>query len=187
VSMWPDAWRETTMRVSGIPVTQYGLDVLSAWRRSTPLIAQTYNPLGMPYRGTRYPGYLGTPYAVFPGITAFADEFKRFTHSAKGRDILHVLISGESLAQAWRAIHALGWPANATETDHPVVLLDMLEERYRSKMATRAVAQRRTTGIVQAPPETHAAIRQQARVLHHAANHINDASRAISYIVRGLS
>lgn len=183
---WASGWQEATLRASGIPVSQFALDVLSAWRKSTPVIPPTNNPLGMPARGNNAAPYLNTLYAAFPSITAFATAFKRFTASSKGAELLHVLVMGESLTDAYRAIHALGWPANRTETDYPSALLDMVEAKYRSKLQTRDVKSRKTTGIVQAPADVHAAVKQQAAMMHHAASTINDTSKAIGYIMRGL-
>lgn len=187
MTTWPQSWRELTLKNSRIPISQFALDVMSAWRKSTPLIPQTYNPLGMPARGSRYPAYLGTPYAMFPSITAFSNTFQRFITSNAGQELLHVLVSADSLTDAYRAIHALGWPATKTETDYPSALLDMVEQTYRDKLATRTVAKRRTTGVVQAPPDVHTAVKQQAASLHHAASHFTDARQAIGYIVKGLS
>lgn len=174
------------MRAAGLPVSQFALDVLSAWNKSTPVVPATYNPLGMPAKGTSNVPYLGTPYALFSGIGAFTTAMSKFLASSKGAELRHTLDAGESLSDAYRAIHALGWPATKTETDYPSALLDMLEAQYRAKMATRAVADRKTTGTVQAPSAVHAAVRQQAAVLHHAATQFSDAAKAISYTVRGL-
>lgn len=174
------------MRTAGLPVSQFALDVLSAWNKSTPVVPATYNPLGMPAKGTSNVPYLGTPYALFSGIGAFTAAMSKFLASSKGAELRHTLDAGESLSDAYRAIHALGWPATKTETDYPSALLDMLEAQYRAKMATRAVADRKTTGTVQAPSAVHAAVRQQAAVLHHAATQLSDAAKAISYTVRGL-
>lgn len=174
------------MRAAGIPVSQFALDVLSAWQKSTPVVPATYNPLGMPARGTSNVQYLGTAYALFSGIGAFTKAMATFLASNKGADVRHALELSESLSDAYRAIHALGWPATKTETDYPSALLDMVEAQYRAKLATRTAANRKTTGTVQAPPAVHAAVRQQAAVLHHAATQFSDAAKAISYTVRGL-
>lgn len=184
---WPDGWRESTLRASGIPVTDWTLDVLSAWRKSTPVIPQTHNPLGMPARGTGHPAYLNTPYAAFSSPEAFRAAFKRFTASDAGRELYGALVNADSLSDAWRAIHGLPWPAKTTETDYPSALLDMLEDQYRAKLASRTKARRKTTGIVQASPDIHLAVRLQSRALHHAASTYSDAAQAIESIVRGLS
>jgi hypothetical protein len=174
------------LRAAGLPISQFALDVLAAWNKSTPVVPATYNPLGMPSKGTSNVSYLNTPYALFTGVGAFIKAMAAFLSTSKGAELRHVLDAGESLSDAYRAIHALGWPATKTETDYPSVLLDMLEAQYRAKLATRTVANRKTTGIVQAPPQVHAAVKQQAMMLHHAATQFNDAGKAISYVVRGL-
>lgn len=183
---WVSGWREATLRAAGITVSQFALDVLSAWQKSTPVVPATFNPLGMPAKGTSNVKYLGTLYALFPGIGAFTRAMATFLATPKGAELRHALEAAESFSDAYRAIHALGWPANKTETDYPVALLDMLEASYRAKLATRTVANRKTSGIVQAPPAVHAAVRQQAAILHTAATQFSDAAKAVSYTVRGL-
>lgn len=183
---WVSGWREATLRAAGIPVSQFALDVLTAWNRSTPVVPATYNPLGMPAKGTSNVSYLTTPYALFSGIGAFTTAMSKFLSTSKGAELAHALNAAESLSDAYRAIHALGWPATKTETDYPSALLDMLEEQYRAKMATRTPANRKTSGAVSAPPQVHAAVRQQARVLHTAATQFSDAAKAIGYIAKGL-
>lgn len=174
------------MRAAALPVSQFALDVLSAWNKSTPVVPATYNPLGMPAKGTSNVPYLGTQYALFSGIGAFTTAMSKFLASSKGAELRHTLDAAESLSDAYRAIHALGWPANKTETDYPSALLDMLEAQYRAKLATRTTEKRKTTGTVQASPAVHAAVKQQAAVLHHAATQFSDAANAIRYTVRGL-
>jgi hypothetical protein len=183
---WVSGWREATLRAAGIPISQFALDALAAWNKSTPVVPATYNPLGMPAKGTSNVSYLATPYALFTGIGAFTKAMSAFLSTSKGAELAHALNAAESLSDVYRAIHALGWPAAKTETDYPSALLDMLEASYRAKMATRTPANRKTSGIVQAPPAVHTAVRQQARVLHHAAINFSDASKAISHIVKGL-
>lgn len=183
---WASGWREATLRASGVTVSQFALDVLSAWQKSTPVVPATNNPLGMPAKGTSNVPYLRTLYALFPGMGSFTAAMAAFLSTSKGAELRHALEAAESLSDAYRAIHALGWPANKTETDYPVVLLDMLEANYRAKLATRTAAKRQTSGIVSAPPAVHAAVRQQAIILHHAATQFSDASKAISHVVKGL-
>lgn len=186
MSDWPQGWREATLKASGITVTPFALDVLSAWRRSTPLVPVTYNPLGMPARGTSNVRYLGTAYALFPGITAFSAAMALFLASPRGAGVRHALEAAERHSDAWRAVHALGWPATATETDYPSALLDMVEQRYRDKLASRDTARRRTAGTQKAAPDVHEGARHQAVILHHAAANISDARQAIQFVLRGL-
>lgn len=183
---WPTSWQQSVLRAAGLPVTQWGLDVLSAWNKSTPVVPATYNPLGMPAKGTSNVAYLNTPYGLFSGITAFGKAFSAFLTTPKGRELAGVLSAGDSLSDAYRAIHALGWPGNATETDYPSALLDMLEEAYRAKLATKPASQRKTVGSSKATPAAHAAIRMQSALIHTAATQFADGAKAVQYIVRGM-
>lgn len=183
---WPDDWRQRVLRAAGIPVTQWALDVLSAWRKSTPTEPWTNNPLGYPFTGSKANRALNTPYAAFATIGNFADAMKRLLKSNRGTPLLHVLISADSLASAWREIHALKWPANLTETDYPSVLLDMVEETYRTKIQTTTKAQRRGTGSTMAAPAVHEATRAQGMALHHAATAFKDGREAIQFVIRRL-
>lgn len=186
MATWPDSWRENALRASGVPVTQFALDVLSAWRQSTPTEPWTNNPLGMAAKDTGKPRALNTPYAVFTSIGDFTTAFKRFMKSGNGTALLHQLISANSLASTWREIHALKWPANATETDYPAVLLDRMEEAYRSKLATKAASERKSAGTQQAPQVVKDAAKLQGMALHHAAKSFADGRQAIGYLVRRL-
>lgn len=183
---WPDDWRQRVLRASGIPVSQFALDILSAWRKSTPMEPWTNNPLGYPYTGSKANSALNTPYAAFVTIGNFADAMKRLLKSNRGTALLHELISANSLASTWREIHALKWPASLTETDYPSVLLDMVEEQYRTKLQTTPKAERRGTGSTMASPAAHEATRNQGLALHHAATAFADGKTAISYIMRRL-
>lgn len=187
MSDWPTGWREATLRASELPVTQFALDVLSAWRRSTNLPPASSNPLGMPAKGYGVPAYLTTAYGVFPGMPAFRKAFAGFLASNNGVELRHALELSEKYSDAWRAIHALKWPGNTLESEYPIVLLDMVEGEYRSKLQTREGKRRKTTGAVQAPADVHNAMRAQGRALHHAATTYSDARKAMAYIVKGLS
>lgn len=187
MTAWPTGWREATLRASGIPVSQFALDVLSAWQQSTPTEAWTSNPLGMPARETGMPRALNTPYAVFTGMGAFIDTFKRFIKTKRGAGLLHTLISASRLSDAWREIHGLSWPANDTETDYPTVLLDMVEQTYRTKLMTKPAADRKSVGTALASPQVHEAVRLQGYALHDAAKHFNSGHEAIAAIIRRTS
>ncbi|MGH9436812.1 MAG: hypothetical protein ACRD22_02715 [Terriglobia bacterium] len=186
MSELPGGWREATLRAAGITVTQFALDVLSAWRKSTPLPATACNPVGMPAKGNGAPPWLSTPYAVFPGMPAFRAAFARFLGTQQGREVRHALELSESYSNAWRAVHALPWPAVKTESEYPAALLDLVEAAYRDKVAGKDRAKRRTTGTVQAPPEVHAAVKAQAVALHHAVTAFTDGHKAMGSIVKGL-
>lgn|SRR5487761_129025 len=183
---WTQAWRERVLRAGGVPVTQYALDVLSAWRRSTPTEPWTNNPLGHPARGSGAPEALDTPYAMFPTINDFTAAMKRLLKSPAGKQLLHTLITSDSYATAWREIHALKWPANLTESDYPAVLLDMVEQTYRDKLSRTSKEKRKTAGTQQASPDVHMAVRQQGYALHDAMTSFGDGRKAIAHIVRSL-
>ncbi len=184
---WQQSWRETTLRVADIPKSDFALQVLSAWRRSTPVEPWTYNPLGMPAHGNNVPRALNSPYGLFTSMTAFSSAFGKFTKTRHGLAVAGVLASGDSLAEAWREIHALGWPATTTEEDWPAALLDMIESDYRAKVTRRQDASPKTTGVTSASPAAHEAMRQQAAALHYAAGAFNSGAAAIQHIMRRLS
>lgn len=186
MAKWPDGWRESTLRQAGLTPSPFALKAMSAWRDSTPVTPQMNNPVGMPAKGWGAPAYLNTPYALFQSMPAFRAAFATFLSSNHGKGVFHALDMGESLAAVYREVHALQWPARHTETDWPAAILDLVVEKYRSKLATTAPADRKTTGLVQARPDVHDAVRQQAFMLHHAAKHISDTSQAIAFIVKGL-
>lgn len=184
---WPTGWREATLRQAKLSASPFALKVLSAWNKSTPVTPQYNNPLGMPHKGHAAAPYLNTPYAAFPTMAAFRQAFALFLASNKGTELRHTLDLGESMPAAWRAIHALPWPAKFTETDWPSALLDILEEDYKKKLGTRAKGRRKTSGVVQARPDIHAAVRQEAIALHVAATSFDDARQAVRFIMRGLN
>jgi hypothetical protein len=103
-----------------------------------------------------------------------------------GTNLARVLYAGDELPEVWREIHKLKWPGNATETDYPCVLLDMLEDDYRKKMSTRTVANRKTVGSMPAAPAVHEAMRQQSYALTYASSAFKDGATAIAHIMRRL-
>ena len=186
MTTWPTGWRETILRASGIPKTQFALDVLSAWEKSTPTDAWTANPLGMPVvKGKSVPAAF-TAYAAFGTMQDFYDAIKQAFAVMPGKAVVHELISADDHAATWRNIHAMKWPGNLTESDYPHVLLDMVSTKYRDKMTTRALGTSKTTGSVNAPPITHDAIRAQNLAMHHAATAFTNTADAINYLVKGL-
>lgn len=183
---WSDGWQQATLRAVGVPVTQYALDVLNAWQQSTPTQPWTNNPLGYPAAGSAYPKALDTPYAVMPTMDEFRAAFKRVLKTGNGQSVLNVLLSGDSYSDAWREIHALGWPANATESDYPTALLDLVTDAYRKKVQAKSGGQNNSAGQMQASPATHTAIKAQAQALNHAAQSFSNGADAITYLVRRL-
>jgi hypothetical protein len=169
-----------------MPVSEFAVTVLTAWANSTPTQPWTNNPLGMPAHGNNVPRALNTPYALFPTMATFRDAFGRLLRTNRGASLADIVHAGDDLPAAWRAIHALGLPANQTETDYPASLLDMLEDDYRAKMATRPVAKRRTVGNGKARPEIHEAMRAQSYAVAYAARAFDNGSAAIAHIMRRL-
>lgn len=184
---WPTGWQKTILTKAGIPATQFAIDVLSAWQKSTPTAAWTNNPLGMPYQGSGGNRALDTPYAMFHSMSAFGDSLARFMASTKGLAVKQVLTSGDSYSSAWREIHGLKWPASTTETDYPHCLLDKVESKYRAKLAAKTKTGRKSAGNQLASCETHEGMRAQAAALHHAATNFKTGTEAIRHIVRRLS
>lgn len=187
MATWPTGWQRETLRASGIPVTQFALDVLTTWQQSTPTEPWTNNPLGMPASGSGYPKALNTQYAAFPTMAAFRNALKRFLKTGKGRNVLDALLSGQSFSDAWREIHALAWPANKTESEHPAKLMDKVVAAYTSKTQHKTRDIPTTSGATHAPPDVHDAMHRQARLLTHAANTFGSAGDAIAYIMRGMN
>lgn len=185
---WPMRWAQDTLKAAGITETHFALEAMSAWRKSTPLEAWTNNPIGMPARGNNVPTVHGTLYAQFPSFGDFRRAFQAFTKTRQGAQIAHTLDMGESWSDLWREIHALKWPADTTETDYPSVILDRMEADYRNKLQTRQKADRKTSGtVVTAPPDVHAAMRNQALVMSRAAEHFGYGAKAIEHVIRSLN
>ena len=184
---WPTGWQQATLRASGIPVTQYALDVLATWQQSTPTEPWTNNPLGMPSSAATAPKAMNTPYAAFVTMQDFRDAFKRFSKTSKGHNVLDVLISGQSYSDAWREIHALNWPGNNTESEYPVKLMDKVSAAYTDKVAAKSRPPSKTTGQTHASPDVHKTMAKQATLLHRAATHLNGASDGIAYIMKGMN
>lgn len=185
VASWGSAWRQATLEAVGVSETPYALQVLSLWQRSTPLDPWTNNPLGMPSAKGIAPEALGTPYAAFPAMQNFYAAFGGFLHSTKGTDVRHALTLSDSLPEAWRAIHALPWPANDTETDWPSALLDATDQSYRDSVNATPPADRKTSGVVGAGYDVKTAVINQAKGMHEAAALFSGGASAIRALMRG--
>jgi hypothetical protein len=180
---WPDGWREATLRAAGIPVTQFALDVLNYWEQATPTIGWTNNPLGMPSAGTGAPKAFNTGYAAFPTPEAFRKAFATAVHAGSGKPLLSALATQDKLTVAWRAIHALGWPANVTETDYPATILEAVTDGSTAKLKVSAKADRKTVGTADTSSDAHSAIHAQGTALHYAVNNISGATNAMNYVI----
>src|ERR1700749_1832122 len=184
MSTWPTGWRQHALRHAEVPITQFALDVLDLWEKATPRDRYTNNPLGAPAHGFNAPRALQGGYAQFPTMQAFYSAFKTAVHSGPGKPLLSALAASDSHSVAWRAINQLKWPANATETDYPSTVLDKIVDGVPKNWGTKKPSERRTVGV---QGNTSAAQRNtaiQAAAFHHAAHRINDAAKAIDYIVR---
>lgn len=146
---WPDGWAVATLKDADLPVTDFTRRALYAWNASTPIPVYTNNPLGMPAIRDKTAEMLHTGYAMFPSMGDFRKAFAAFVASPPGLPLHSALALNEQFSKVWRAVHALKWPANRTETDWPASLLDLTSQAYRDKAASAASPQdRKTTGTV---------------------------------------
>lgn len=179
-SDFPDGWITATLKACGLPVTDFTMKAMSAWADSTPMLAYTNNPIGMPAVKGKTLELMRTGYAMYPTMADFRTALAAFLVTVSGKDVRESFALDEKYSKVYRAVHALKWPANATETDWPSSVLDLTSESYRTKAATVASpADRKTSGAfgAQAPFGTGAAIssRNAARV----ASFIQDATTAV--------
>jgi len=185
VSGWPTNWRQEALRAAGVPVTQHALDVLDAWFKSTPTQAWTNNPLGLPPIQNVAPKALNTPYGAYPTHEHFLQAFKKLAHESPGKVIIHVLMNEREYAAAWRAIHALNLPGNATESDYPSTLLDMVEDKYRTKLQTVQPDQRKSMGPGQDAHRGHQTLMRAADAFGAKSQGARDVSRYINSTLKG--
>lgn len=186
MSVWPTSWRQDALRSIGVEVSQHALDVLRDWHASTPVQPWTNNPLGLPAYGNGAPEAMGTPYAAFPDHGAFNDALALLASRGGHLPIQHALHPDTSIARAWQSIHALDLPGNGTETDYPAVLLDRVAEKYRKKLQTVPVSERKSMGEGIKAVDMHHPVIQAARGIHHAAANIRDVSEAIRYLTQRI-
>jgi hypothetical protein len=183
MATWPSNWAYVTLRAAGIDKSQFALNVMHAWMQSTPTEPWTNNPIGIPAQGSRVPAALNTKYAAFTTMTQFRASFAEKMKSGQGVNVAHTLNAADKYSDAWREIHALRWPGNDTESEYPSLLMDLVQAAYTDKVTARERPPPTTTGATHAPPDVHAAMRQQAVALHHAATHIAATSDAIAFIM----
>lgn len=183
---WPSSWRENTLRHAEIPVSDFATHILHLWEQSTPTSRWTNNPLGMPSEGFAAPRALNSPYAAFPTMQAFYKAFKTAAHSGNGKPLYTALGTSESYAELWRVINQLEWPANRTETDHPVKLLDQLTDDVHRYLKVKQPSERKTVGVNDTSSSHLMAIRAQSQALHGALSNYDTPSLAIKYIAGAL-
>lgn len=182
---WASNWRQTSLRHAEVEVTQFAMDILSAWQGSTPTEPWTNNPLGIPSKGYGAPTALATPYASFPTMQAFREAFKKAVHSSSGKPLLDALNSEGKHAKAWRVINAMGWPATVTESDYPSRILDLAEGKYTATVKPRKSRERTSAGSQLSSPDVSSAFKAQARLLHEAATRFDSHADAIRHIIEG--
>lgn len=182
---WPTNWKEETLRAAGVPVTQHALDVLTAWFKATPTQAWTNNPLGLPAVKGAAPKALNTPYAAFPTHEHFRQAFKTLAHGSPGKVLVHVLMDDGEYAAAWRAINALNLPGNATESDYPATLLDMVEQKYREKLQTVEPGKRKSMGPGVGAHQGHQSVTRAADRIGEGSQVARDLSKAINSLLGG--
>lgn len=185
MNQWPTNWKEATLRAAGVPVTQHALDVLTAWFKSTPTQSWTNNPLGLPPNGTTVPKALNTPYGAYPTYEHFRQAFKTIAHASPGKVIIHVLMDEGNYAAAWRAIHALNLPGNSTETDYPAALLDMVEDKYRSKLQSVQPEDRTSMGPGAGAYQAHQSLERVAERFSAGAQTARHLSLFLNSTLRG--
>lgn len=176
---WPDGWQQDALQAADIPVTDFAVRVLTLWAASTPTPRWTNNPIGIPGGQFGSPRVANTPYAGFPTMTAFESAFKIAVHAKTGKPLYTAIAAQDRLYVAWRAIHALGWPANATETDYPVMILDAATDDATASMRARKSGTRKTVGLAGTRSNVHAVIQTHGQSFYQSAANINSASRAL--------
>lgn len=148
-SSWPDGWATATLKDAGLPVTDFTIKAVSAWNQSTPILPYTNNPLGMPAIKGKTLELMSTGYAMFVTMGDFRTAFAAFVNSYAGHAVHDALALDEKYSQVYRAVHALKWPPNSTETDWPSAVLDLTSESYRAKAASvSSPADRKTSGAI---------------------------------------
>lgn len=180
VYKWPDGWREALIADMGVDRSDFLMTTLQAWQESTPLQPYTNNPLGMPFVKGSVPQLLSTNYGLFRDMAQFRAAFVQFIMSGTGYNVRSALLGGESLGPLYRAIHALGWPGNATETDYPSQLLDLMTASVRAKLQTASPADRKTAGTIGYTAAQNGAVGQLGNALQRAANAAQSGANALN-------
>lgn len=148
-SDFPDGWITATLKEAGLPVNDFTLRTMAAWADSTPMLSYTNNPIGMPAVKGKTLELMRTGYAMFVTMGDFRKAFADLITSHGGQALRDALALDERYSKAYRAIHALKWPASTTETDWPSAVLDLTSESYRSKVASVASpTDRKTSGTL---------------------------------------
>lgn len=187
MTSYPDGWRTALLSDAEIPSNQFTLDVLVAWQRSTPTDGWTNNPLGMPAGKDTAPPALATNYAAFPTMGAFRKAMVAFLATKDGQPVYNALTTQGKLSVAWRAIHALQWPARMTETDWPSILLDLVPGGDSDGLPARNTTGRKTTGIIGPTNDALKAVRLHTGAFNEIAQRHLDGTKAVQALMRRMN
>lgn len=182
---WPDGWREALISDMGAQQTPFLMNVLQAWNDSTPIQPYTNNFLGMPYVQGVVPQLLNSGYGLFATTVDFRKRFVAFVNSGAGDKLRDALLTGDDLGPVWRAIHALNWPANATETDYPSKVLDLMTATVREKLQSTDPDARRTAGTVGYAAVQNGGLDVATSAIQRAATAALGAANALGRNARG--
>lgn len=177
---WDDGWQIQALKDAGISVTDFAVQVLTLWAAATPTVRWTNNPLGMPAAGFSSQRMGNTAYAAFPTMPAFGAAFKIEVHSKSGKPLFTALAAQDKLSVVWRTVHALGWPANSTETDYPSTILDAVTDASTAAMKASKPGARKTVGLADTRSNVHAVIQTHGQLFYQSAANINSAGRALN-------
>lgn len=184
-SNWPDGWATAALKDADLPVSDFTIRALNAWADSTPILPYTNNPLGMPAVKGKTSELMRTGYAMFATMGDFRKAFSDFIKSRTGMDVHQALALDEKYSKVYRAVHALKWPANATETDWPSAVLDLTSQAYLDKVATVASpSDRKTSGTLGTQTQFGAGTGYSSRAAAIAAIAIQQATTAFQQNMR---
>lgn len=184
---WPSGWREAALRASGIHVTQFALDMLSAWQESTPLQPWTDNPLGFPAGFRSSAPVRNTKYAMFGSLDDFVAAFADLMSRAQGRAVRDALSTQDKASVMWRAVHGLSWPANDTETDYPSAILDRIPTTSGADDSKEQQSPRKSVGVIGDPSSTNDSVLSAMRTMTDMATRNIGAAAAIQSIYRKVN
>lgn len=179
MSDWPDGWLSAVVADLGANSSAFIKSALTAWEESTPVPTYTNNPFGMPYVKGVSSQLFSSGYAMFPSMAQFRARFVAFVYSPDGSAVKDALLITEKLGPLWRAVHALKWPGNNTETDYPAKMLDLMTAKTRESLQTTQPADRKTSGIIGYSPTVENGADKIGKSLQRAANAALGASNAL--------
>lgn len=182
---WQAGWREALISDLGVDRSDFLMSVFQAWQESTPLQPFTNNPLGMPFVRGSVPELLNSGYGLFSDMAQFRQSFAGYVHGPYGAGLKSALLTGESLGKAYRAIRALDWPGNRTETDYPSAVLDLMTANVRARLQTAQPADRKTAGTIGYTSAQGGGMGLVGNALQRAANAALGGSNALRNYRKG--